>query len=173
MVSPCLCQALPLCKCAPDSPNAAGKQAIIWLDQNTVCMRLLRRKNRPKGSGVMKRLCTCRANPHTCLVHMLWDKFLAALPEGTHPWAHITAGAARSRLRRILELLKVPGASMYGTHDLRRGHAEDMRESGCTLAEILAAGQWKTSAFLNYLNEVRLRCHMQHSHKPLVCVRQT
>ena len=93
---------------------------------------------------------------------MLWDKFLAALPEGTHPWAHITAGAARSRLRRILELLKVPGASMYGTHDLRRGHAEDMRESGCTLGEILAAGQWKSSAFLSYLNEVRLRCHTQH-----------
>ena len=45
---------------------------------------------------------------------------------------------------------------MYGTHDLRRGHAEDMRESGCTLAEILAAGQWKSSAFLSYLDEADL-----------------
>ena len=50
----------------------------------------------------------------------------------------------------------VPNATCYGTHDFRRGHAEDMRIAGCTLADILAAGQWKSSAFLKYLNEAEL-----------------
>mgnify|MGYP001391707445 FL=1 len=91
-----------------------------------------------------------------CVVHMLWDKFLANLPDGAHPWAHISAGTARARLHRILDVLKVPSAKCYGTHDFRRGHAEDMRKSGCTMAEILAAGQWKSAAFVRYINEARI-----------------
>jgi hypothetical protein len=31
-----------------------------------------------------------------------------------------------------------------------------MRRSGCTLAEILLAGQWKSVAFLKYLDEADL-----------------
>ena len=74
---------------------------------------------------------------------MLWDKFLANLPDGARPWQHISAGNARARLHRILDVLNVPSAKGFGTHGFRRGHAEDMRLSGCTLAEILAARQWK------------------------------
>ena len=47
---------------------------------------------------------------------------------------------------------QVPNASAYGTHSLRRGHARDLLESGATLAEILRAGQWKSAAFMRYLN---------------------
>ena len=46
----------------------------------------------------------------------------------------------------------------YGTHDFRRGHAEDMRAAGSPLAEILQAGQWKSAAFLRYVNEVASQC---------------
>ena len=35
-------------------------------------------------------------------------------------------------------------------------HWQDMRKSGSTLAEILQAGQWKSSAFINYMNEAKL-----------------
>ena len=59
---------------------------------------------------------------------------------------------------------------MVWTHDLRRGHAkvqvlflryagqwlarvqwQGMQKCGCSLATILAAGQWMSSAFLRYL----------------------
>ena len=150
------CKALPTCKCTPDSPLAAGEQPIVWRDGNTVCIRMLRRKNRQHGSGVLKRVCTCKGDPLMCVVHTLWDKFLATLPDGARPWEHISAGTARTRLHRILDVLKVPSAKCFGTHDFRRGHAEDMRLSGCTLAEILAAGQWKSTAFLRYINEARV-----------------
>ena len=39
----------------------------------------------------------------------------------------------------------------YRTHDLRRGHTEDLNLSGATLLEMLQAGEWRSSAFLNYL----------------------
>jgi len=106
------------------------------------------------------------------VVHKLWDDFFGVLDEGAKPWALITACKARERLRQMLHQLGVPGAEKHGTHDLRRGHAEaplcqterrsdcnvanvqDMRKSGSTLAEILMAGQWKSTAFLKVLDEV-------------------
>ena len=41
---------------------------------------------------------------------------------------------------------------MYRCHDLRRGHAKDLVESGASLVEILSAGQWRSPAFLKYLD---------------------
>ena len=52
--------------------------------------------------------------------------------------------------------MDVPDAKLYGTHDFRRGHAEDLRQCGASLAEILLAGQWKSAAFLKYLDEAEL-----------------
>ena len=179
----CLCgcsimQALPMCKMRPDNPVAAQEQTIIWMEDDTVCLRMLRRKNRQKGSGILKRKCSCRGGVNSCPVHMLWMKFFAELPEGAHPWAPVTPDVARKRLRQILVSLRVPNAQAYGTHDFRRGHADvslayisgtcvraqlcpwflwqDMREMGATLAEILAAGQWTSKAFLAYLDEACL-----------------
>ena len=33
---------------------------------------------------------------------------------------------------------------------------QDLRRCGCSLATILAAGQWKSAAFLSYIDEVEL-----------------
>ena len=85
-----------------------------------VCIRLKRRKNRPNGSGIMKRCCTCRGCRETCVVHELWAKVFEHLPDGAHPWVDITPEFARSKLRAMLERLLVPDASAYGTHDLRQ-----------------------------------------------------
>jgi len=150
-------EALPLRKCSPDSPMAQSEQSIAWFDGSAVCIRLRRRKNREQGSGVLRRFCTCKGEPLTCMVHAFWARFLEKLPDGACPWAQVTAGQARNRLHRILRVLKVPDAENYGTHDFRRGHADDMRRCGSTLAEILAAGQWKSSAFMNCINEADLQ----------------
>ena len=44
----------------------------------------------------------------------------------------------------------------YGTHDIRRGHAKDLQMSGAPLAEILAAGQWRSPAFMKYFDQNEL-----------------
>ena len=56
----------------------------------------------------------------------------------------------------MLAELKVPDANMYRSHDFRRGHAEDMRRNGATLGEILRAGDWRSPAFLFYLDRAQL-----------------
>ena len=43
------------------------------------------------------------------------------LDDGAKPWAQITAGKARKRLRQVLCRLQVPDADKYGTQDFRRG----------------------------------------------------
>lgn len=135
-------QALPLCKMRPDSPGADNEQTIIWLEGDTVCLRIRRRKNLPRGSGILKRKCSCQGGTNSCAVHTLWHKFLAELPEGARPFAHISAGMARKRLRQILTSLRVPNAQAYGTHDFRRGHADvslRLRDVGTLVCIVLSA----------------------------------
>ena len=98
----------------PNDTRASGAQTVIWRSDDTVCIRILRRKNRPSGSGTIMRKCTCKGGLHTCAVHFLWDKFFDDLPIGAAPWADIPAGLARERLRRVLRRLGVPNAEEYG-----------------------------------------------------------
>ena len=123
-VSFLLGQALPICKMSPKSEAAACEQSILWKEGDEICLRLARRKNRPNGSGAMRRKCSCSGGSSTCAVHMLWDGYFALLEDGAKPWLHISAGTARTHLRQTLQRLDVPDASQYGTHDFRRGHAE-------------------------------------------------
>ena len=151
-------QALPamVCQGLPTRGPSEDEQTVIWREGDCICISMHRRKNRPSGSGTLKRICSCSSDPRMCAVHELWDKYLGSLPDGTRPWHGVSPGFARQRLRRILELLSVPESSEYGLHDFRRGHAEDMRKCGCTLAQIMRAGQWKSAAFMTYLNEMEI-----------------
>jgi hypothetical protein len=88
-----------------------------------------------------------------CAVHGLWDTFFKDLPDGHQPWKNISPAQARRRLRELLQRFQVANALKFGTQDFRRGHAEDMRKMGCTLAEILRAGQWRSAAFMTYMDE--------------------
>ena len=81
---------------------------------------------------------------------------MGALPAGTQPFAHLKAPQVLLALREMLAELKIPNAGSYRTHDFRRGHADDMRRSGSKLWEILSAGDWRSAAFLGYLNKMKL-----------------
>ena len=54
------------------------------------------------------------------------------------------------------DLLRVPGTSAYKTHEMRRGHAEDLRINGATLGDILRADDCKSSGFWMCLNQNQL-----------------
>ena len=72
-------------------------------------------------------------------------------------------------LRQRLHKLDVPDASLYRTHDFRRGHAKNLQVSGTSLVVILEAGQWRSPAFLSYLDlhklesDVVLEAHLDDS----------
>ena len=65
----------------------------------------------------------------TCPMHALrplFDNWAA----GDQPFAGITAASALGTLRAILVTLQVKDAESYRCHDLRRGHAKDLQQSG-------------------------------------------
>ena len=46
-------------------------------------------------------------------------------------------------MRALLRVAGVLEAGKYATHDMRRGHTQDMVDSGCALVDILLAGDWR------------------------------
>ena len=74
----------------------------------------------------------------------------------TTPFNHLSANAARAELKRRVAALGVKGASQHNLHDLRRGHAQDMAESGSNIYEILGAGEWVSPAFIKYMDVAKL-----------------
>ena len=91
----------------------------------------------------------------TCPVHHLWP-FFELLPIGQSPFSGISPAKALAGLRELLGILKMKDAKSFRTQDLRRGHAKDMQLNGATLYEILSAGEWRSPAFLAYLDLMEL-----------------
>ena len=144
-------ECLPIVKV--DGPPQAGLelgQSTLWLDGNRLVLRLKCRKNKPQGSELWRE-CWCKSCKETCPIHVLGEYF-KSLPCSAAPFAATSPGQALGLLRDMLFELKVPEAVHYRTHDLRRGHAEDLKLSGATLLENLQAGRWRSPAFLNYLD---------------------
>ena len=132
-------------------------QAVISISANELTLRLKRRKNK-EGGSVLMRKCWCNSCKITCPVHVL-GPFLLACGPGAQPFAMHDARSALQTLRGWLRVLKIEQAANYRTHDLRRGHARDMVQSGARLGEILRAGEWRSAAFLSYLDKDELECN--------------
>ena len=131
-----------------------SKQPLLVVDGQRMRLELPRRKNRLRPTTLV-RMCWCHQCKVTCPVHVL-GVYLATLPAGSCPFSGYKSGSALVTLRAALNALGVAEASAYRTHDLRRGHAEDMRKAGKSLREILEAGDWRSAAFLDYLDRVQL-----------------
>ena len=137
-----------------DLPVPAGMHSRLGLRRGELVLQLARRKNRPHGS-VLVRGCWCSRCAATCPVHVL-APWLCALPEGSSPFGHLTARAARTGLKLKLAALGTPNAADFWLHDFRRGHTQDLLDRGANLGEILRAGEWRTPAFLCYLDLQKL-----------------
>ena len=78
--------------------------------------------------------------------------YLSEREEGFRPFAQYTPASALRLLRSLLSDLGEADCEKCRTHDFRRGHARDLQERGASLAEILRAGEWRSPAFLSYLD---------------------
>ena len=133
---------------------AGGQQATICVEVDKVVLHLGRRKKKPHGS-TLTHYCWCASCKFTCPVHVL-GTYLEGVGIGFQPFVGFTPGGALNCLRGLLSTLEIPCSQKYHTHDLRRGHARDLQAAGATLAEILAAGDWRSPSFLKYLDEQQL-----------------
>ena len=134
-----------------------GSPACLVVAEGRVKLRLAKRKNWQAGAPPMYRTCWCRKSPSTCPVCVL-GRYAKRLSIGSQFFPGLAPHQCIGIVRACLVVCGVPEPGLYGTHDLRRGHALDMVQSGHTLAEILLFGQWRGAMTLakSYLpfNEV-------------------
>ena len=103
----------------------------------------------------MVRPCTChKRGEATCLPHRL-APLLAQREVGERLWS-FTSGELLGRLRRRLAMLGVESAESYTLKCFRAGKATALVLSGSTLAAVLEAGEWRSRAFLNYVDANRV-----------------
>ena len=91
----------------------------------------------------------------TCPIHVLGAAF-NEYRQGEAVFSGITPSDALGNLRFLLSQVGVKDCMEFRTHDLRRGHALDLQLSHAPLYEILEAGEWKSPAFMSYLDMHRL-----------------
>ena len=128
-----------------------GRHSGVWVDHSKhLCLRLAQRKNRPQGS-LLRRPCICVgvANP-LCVVCRV--RTVLARHGPGHRLFNYTADRAVTTLRRMLTLLGVTNAQGYTLKAFRAGKATALAASGKSLGHILAAGEWRSSAFLSYVD---------------------
>ena len=134
----------------------------MWFEQltfatqvtpNTVSLRLPSRKNLPQGTS-MKRRCICQQHPWLCPVHMasrLCVKVDREMRGKIFPFSY---SSLQNVLRAHLSALQVPDANEYSTKAFRRGTAREMLANQSSLADVLVAGQWRSAAFLLYIDKM-------------------
>ena len=149
-------EALPMVRGSDGLSDHGQNQSTIFMDGDELCLKLRKRKNKPWGS-LLRRGCWCASSPSAlCPVHVVWERFLVNLNVGVAPFALITAAQARTRLKSYLLALGVADASRFRCHDLRRGHADDLRISGAPLAKLLLYGEWARPAYMRYVDDEAL-----------------
>lgn len=148
-----------------DVPEASAILSKTSGDAGVELVLTLRRRKNKLGGSRLVRGCWCSKSPTVCPVHVL-GPIVDATPEGQPLFPGLTARTAMCSLRAILKALKVKDSHAYGTHDFRRGHALDLERSGAPLWQILAAGEWRSPAYLRYLDlnlidrDVVVQAHM-------------
>ena len=110
-----------------------------------------RRKNSPEGAE-LTRQCSCKSSRTLCGVCALQAQIREHRAKGLGDSSPLFPVSASVGLKRIREACKTLGFPQISWHAFRRGAARDMLEKGCSLAQVLLAGGWRSSAFLKYLS---------------------
>ena len=132
------------------SGQPCSEKSVLYLENDdTLVLELSSRKNKPQGSKLIRKCC-CVKHPASCAVHLM-KPLLDNAVLGTPIFRGITAADSVKTLRQLLFAVQIKDAGLYRPHDLRRGHAEDLRLQGAPLWKILAAGEWRSAAFQAYL----------------------
>jgi len=123
------------------------------ISDNSAIIRLPRRKNKISGS-TLSRSCTFTKLPEICPCHQLVARSNQTLPGSqlfSYPYQRIL-----SNIRDILRNVGEEDYKLYGCHSLRRGMAQDIWENTKSLKDVLLAGEWRSPAFLLYLNQTEV-----------------
>jgi hypothetical protein len=122
----------------------------VWIAADKIHIRLRKRKHRASGSW-LKRACTCSECPLLCGIHFA-GQYVMTKPIGEELFGFSQAQFTHA-IKRALTLLEIPGASTFSLKAFRAGRATELALKGVPIGKILQAGEWKSSAFLRYIDE--------------------
>ena len=140
---------IPLCSDSLDTHSA------VRHNENTIWFHLRSRKNWPNGATIARK-CICNSKRHVlcalhALIHFVQRTQRPASEKGR--LFQVTYPKFLRELKHDLAALGVPKAMFFTTKCFRRGSAMEILKRGGNLATVLKAGQWRSHAFLNYLEE--------------------
>ena len=134
--------------------------AVMGFWGGKVCIRLRKRKNKPRGD-IITRTCSCLRSQGSsrhcgsgfCAVCILWPVVKRKIPVGGRLFSAQIAQRAGEWLRSVLRTLQIKNWDRYTLHCLRRGAARELVERGGTAADLCLAGSWGSNrAFARYLD---------------------
>lgn len=145
-------EGLPLIKVSAETAahQSWHDKARIFVSGSQLVIKLPTRKNALAGS-TLARSCWCARCKDTCPNHRL-GVWVRDMPDGTMLFSGISQQGVNQALRRRVRSCGVPDAASFSSKVFRRGHARDMVQRGSRIAEILAAGQWRSPQFMKYLD---------------------
>ena len=148
----------------PDDLEAAWHSYVVE-ERRGVEIVYKHRKNAQRGATI-KRSCICRSVPNVlCGVCCLKAAIQEHRKKGFSDKTPIFGG--KRVFHQYLEILRsacrAKGLPCISWHSFRRGAASDMLHRGCTVAQIIRAGGWKSGAFIRYLDrrDVDDRAHLE------------
>ena len=137
-----------------------NRHSALWMEDERVYLKLQRRKHRPGGS-LLIRHCQCSvadSDEWFCPVHCCSLRYAA---QGTQILPEMTATKAVKKLRRYLGMLSAPAADQATLKVFRASKATNLCLQGKPVAAVLAAGEWRSAAVLNYVDDdLMLRADM-------------
>ena len=133
-----------------------GWHSRVVLSRGSAVIHFERRKN-VRGVSQVRRKCCCSYSRAICGPCALWGAARGTLTKfGTREAAGrvrlLRLGStshARTVLREMASSVDIARASWHG---FRRGSATDLVANGSSLTQVLAAGAWKSAAFLRYIS---------------------
>ena len=124
----------------------------ITLRPDSVTLLFRRRKADPRGTRLTRQCCCVTQGRLLCGVCSLRAQISSHIALGLTPTAPLFGTLASAASLTLLQQAAAALAQPRPTwHSLRRGMAGDLLRSGATLAQVLAAGGWRSGSFLRYL----------------------
>ena len=121
---------------------------------DAIVIRLKSRENNFGGDSIIRE-CSC-VTPggvsafvpaELCPVHVLWPWVVDHAAPGERLFPEKISHTSKIWLQVALEARNYANATKFTLHSLRRGAAQALVCKGCSLATLLKAGGWRSSAF--------------------------
>ncbi len=139
--------------CADDANELPrGVEASIWASDGWAHIVFKTRKHRPRGSW-LKQKCICakgKAKEKFCVACRL-QQLSAQRARRQRMWTS-TASQLQALVRKFLTDMGHQSGSRFTLKGFRAGRATEMARSGSGIAAILVAGEWRSKAWLAYVN---------------------